>query len=175
METVPRPDIPILVPLTPAALRSGDVTMHHWRISCHVYGRAPVRHSLRPRQVRSCRRDDRVVFDLIVVRAVQHDHVSQESRRELGMGLGPGRAAGVTGVAGEYIVVGSGDQRQNAVLMILLAQFCTLLHGFVWCSALNGPKADPNFSSSIQKEMYLATGLRLDPRGTLIASRRAAT
>ena len=41
---------------------------------------------------------------------------------------------------------GSGDQRQNAMLMILLAQSCTVMHGFVRCSALNGPKSDPNFS-----------------------------
>ncbi len=40
---------------------------------------------------------------------------------------------------------GSGDQRQNAMLMILLAQSCTLDHGFVRYSALNGPKTDPSF------------------------------
>jgi len=47
---------------------------------------------------------------------------------------------------------GSGDQRQNAMLMILLAQSCMLLHGFVWYLALNGPKSDPNFLSPIPKE-----------------------
>ncbi len=40
---------------------------------------------------------------------------------------------------------GSGDQRRKAILMILLAQSCTLLYGFSWYSALNGPKSDPNF------------------------------
>ncbi len=40
---------------------------------------------------------------------------------------------------------GSGDQRRNAMLMILLAQSCTVLHGFVRCSALNGPKSDSSF------------------------------
>ncbi len=40
---------------------------------------------------------------------------------------------------------GSGDQRQNAMLMILLAQSCMLLRGFVQYSALNGPKSDPAF------------------------------
>ncbi len=40
---------------------------------------------------------------------------------------------------------GSGDQRQNAMLMILLAQSCMLLRGFVRYLALNGPKTDPSF------------------------------
>ncbi len=40
---------------------------------------------------------------------------------------------------------GSGDQRQNAMLMILLAQSCTIQHGFIRCSALNEPKSDPSF------------------------------
>jgi hypothetical protein len=31
------------------------------------------------------------------------------------------------------------------MLMILLAQSCTILHTFVRCSALNGPKSGPNF------------------------------
>jgi hypothetical protein len=51
---------------------------------------------------------------------------------------------------------GSGDQRQNAMLMILLAQSCTLDHGLVRYSALNGPKSDPNSSSPARKETVLA-------------------
>jgi hypothetical protein len=47
---------------------------------------------------------------------------------------------------------GSGDQRQNAMLMILLAQFCTVVHRFVRCSALNGPKSDPSFLIRVRKE-----------------------
>jgi len=50
---------------------------------------------------------------------------------------------------------GSGDQRQNAMLMILLAQSCTLDHGFVPYSALNGPKSDPSFCSAVRKKISL--------------------
>src|SRR2546426_11763205 len=49
---------------------------------------------------------------------------------------------------------GSGDQRQYAMLMILLAQSCTLDHGFVRYSALNGPKTDPSFSRSSERECF---------------------
>jgi hypothetical protein len=48
---------------------------------------------------------------------------------------------------------GSGDQRQNAMLMILLARSCTVQCGFVRCSALNGPKSDPNFGPTARKEI----------------------
>ena len=47
---------------------------------------------------------------------------------------------------------GSGDQRQNAMLMILLAQSCKVLHGFVRYSALNGPKSDPSFGMNPYSE-----------------------
>src|SRR5437870_3493920 len=37
------------------------------------------------------------------------------------------------------------SRRQNAMLVILLAQSCAINHGFVPYSALNGPKSDPSF------------------------------
>ncbi len=40
--------------------------------------------------------------------------------------------------------VGSGDQHQNAMLMIRLARFCTLQHDSAWYSAGYGPKLDPS-------------------------------
>ncbi len=39
---------------------------------------------------------------------------------------------------------GSGDQHQNAMLMIRLARFCTLQHDSAWYSAGYGPKLDPS-------------------------------
>ncbi len=51
---------------------------------------------------------------------------------------------------------GSGDQCRKAILMILLAQSCTLLYGSSWYSALNGTKSDPNFCCPARKETYLA-------------------
>ena len=52
----------------------------------------------------------------------------------------------------------SRDQRQNAILMILLAQSCTLDHCFVRCSALNGPKSDPSPIPLTRKQIILARG-----------------
>ncbi len=47
---------------------------------------------------------------------------------------------------------GSGDQCRKAILMILLAQSCTLDHGFIRYSALNGPKSDPSFGMNPYSE-----------------------
>jgi hypothetical protein len=49
---------------------------------------------------------------------------------------------------------GSGDQRQNTMLMILLAQSCTLDHGSARYSALNGPKSDPSFCSQFERKPF---------------------
>ena len=98
---IPRPNISILVPHTSTALGSGDVTCQLRRISCHAYGRARVRHGLRPPQVSY----DRIVFDLVVVGTVQNDEASLEGRCGLGMDLGPGWAAHAAEVADEYVVM----------------------------------------------------------------------
>jgi len=49
---------------------------------------------------------------------------------------------------------GSGDQLQNAMLMILLAQSCTVLAGSVCYSALNGPKSDPIFLPELERKAF---------------------
>ncbi len=45
--------------------------------------------------------------------------------------------------------VGSGYQRQNALLIIRLAWFCTLQHDSAWYSAGYGPKLDPSLGMLI--------------------------
>ena len=45
---------------------------------------------------------------------------------------------------------GSGDQHQNAMLMIRLARFCTVQHDSAWYSAGYGPKSDPSLTRSVQ-------------------------
>jgi hypothetical protein len=55
------------------------------------------------------------------------------------------------------------------MLMILLAQSCTILHTFVRCSALNGPKSDPNLSDVMRPDRRLIIPMKweletLDPK-----------
>ena len=60
---------------------------------------------------------------------------SRRPRGEIGAGGGG---------ADHCVTAGSGDQHQNAMLMIRLARFCTLQHDSAWYSAGYGPKLDPS-------------------------------
>jgi hypothetical protein len=49
------------------------------------------------------------------------------------------------------------------MLLIRLAWFCVTDYGFIWCSAANGPKLDPNSDKVLKPALFTRVLFSLSP------------
>lgn len=83
LESVARPDIPIVIGYPTTAFGSSDVAMQSWRIGYNTNRAVVVWYSLRPGQVRTKRAPGLVIRNLVIVGAVEDYHPTQERWRNV--------------------------------------------------------------------------------------------